>query len=159
MLKGKELLDYAVNKIDEKNKLQAIYILADDILFGFNEITKRAISLLNPIIQYEFIEKLLLEKLDIDRLIIDYLTEHSYPLPKRFGWKHVVQREDSEEELIDESEWYEERHKCYCDMYKLAMITIKNAVDGCEEIHIISQNAFISIEANSTKEVFELYEM
>lgn len=160
MLKGKELLDYAINKIDEKNKLQAIHILADDILLEFNEITKRAISLLNPIIQYEFIEKLLLEKLDIDRLIIDYLTEYSYPLPKRFGWKHVVLKEDSEEELIDECEWYEDKHKCYRDMYKSAFQTIEHCIDCVTEAVIISNDGeSITIGCGGSTIKYYIYEM
>lgn len=160
MLKGKELLDYAVNKIDEKNKLQAIHILADDIVLGFNDIAKRAISLLNPITQYGFIEELLLEKLDIDRLIIDYLTENSYPLPERFGWKHVVLREDSEEELIDECGWYENKHKCYCDMYKRALQTIEHCIDCVtKEVTISNDGENITIGCGGSTIKYYIYEM
>lgn len=160
MLKGKELLDYTINKINEKDKLQAIYILADDILFGLNDIAKKAIKLLNPLVQYEFFETLLLEKVDLDRKIIDYLAQNSYPLPRRFGWEHIVQREGKEDELIDRCEWYEDRHTCYCDMFECAMDTIKNCVDCTEqEIRIKNGDDSIIIDCIGIVTKYNIYEM
>ena len=160
MLKGKGLLDYTINKINGNDKFSAIYSLADEVLELGSYLARRAISLLSPLVQYELLESALLEQPDIDSKLIEYLKSYNYPLPRRFGWKHIVHREGQEDELIDECEWYEDRHTCYCDMFECAMETIKNAI-GCteQEIKIKNDDDSIIIDCIGVVTEYCIYEM
>lgn len=156
MLKGRDLLGYTVNQIGG-DKLLALYKIADEIL-GLGDVTRRAISLINPVNQYMFLEEIILEAKDSDNKLIEYLKSYNYPLPRRWGWRHKIIR-DNKEEVVDTIEWYDKENDCYCSMFKTAMQEIENAVDCSIDVHITSENRCITIDALSVKEVFEMYEM
>lgn len=161
MLKGKELLDYTINQIDPKDKFTAIYMLADEIVELGDDITRRAISLLNPLTQYSFLESIILEDRNCDTKLVDYIKSNGYPLPIMYGWKHI-RVDDKDEQTIDESQWYEDKHKCYCQMFNDAMMLIRDAVDCCSglEIKILSEGfESITIECCKVRDVYEMYEI
>ena len=161
MLKGKELLDYTINQIDYRDKFTAIYTLADELVGLGDDIARRAISLLNPLTQYSFLESIILEDKDSDTKLVDYIKSKDYPLPIMYGWKHI-RVDDKDEQVIDESQWYEDKHKCYCQMFNDAMRLIENAVDCCsgDEIKILPEGLeSITIECCKVRDVYEMLEM
>ena len=159
MLKGKDLLDYTISQIGG-DKLQALKLLHEDI-YGGGKTFREIMELVNPIVLYKYLEDTILSD-DGDVYLINYLEEHSYPLPRIFGWRHTRIESDGNKKELDKIEWYEDKHKCFCDMYKSAMTTIDNAVCGIsgETIKItpIGMES-ITIEAYGSKDVFEVYEM
>lgn len=58
MVKGRDLLGYAVNEMGG-DKLMTLYKIADEML-DLDDITRRAISLINPYNQYCFLEEIIL---------------------------------------------------------------------------------------------------
>lgn len=162
MLKGKELLDYTINYINPKDKFTAIYILADELVDLGDDISRRAISLLNPITQYSFLESIILEDKDCDTKLIEYLKSMKYPLPIKYGWKQTNIKSDGTQMILDKSEWYSKKHTCYCDMFKAAMRLIENCVDCVTDdvIKITNDgNGKVTLEALNNIDVFEIYEL
>lgn len=151
------MLDYTINQIGKENKLAAINQFATEVL-QLDKFAVAAVSLINPLSQYEFLENTIIQTDGIDDKIIEYLKKYSYPLPRRWGWKQT-RIVDGNEELMDHVEWYEKEHDCYCDMFKSAMYEIRNAVDCCDDISIKRTKNTITIDAIGVKEIFENYEM
>ena len=118
----------------------------------------RAFSLINPVDGFAFAQDMILELEDSDNKIIEYLKSYEKPLPQRWGWKHIIVQ-DGKEKVHDTVEWYEDRHGCYCDMYKSAMTEIHNAVDCTSDVRITNEDDCITIHTSVAKDVFELYEM
>ena len=161
MLKGKELLDYTVNQINPKDKSAAIYTLADELVELGNDTVRRAISLLNPLTQYSFLESVILEDKECDEKLVEYLKSMKYPLPIRYGWREITIKNDGIETEVDKVEWFDNKHDCYLKMFKAAMQDIENCVDCCvgELIKITNSSDKITIEAYGTKDVYEIYEI
>lgn len=166
MLKDKDLLDYTINCINPNDKFTAIYQLANEIIEIGDDITRRAISLLNPLTQYSFLESLILEDREHNIKILNYLKSMKYPLPIKFGWKRTDIAKTGLKTTAEENEWFEDRHSCYCSMFKSAMYMIENCVDCIddEEIKIYKESEnnclkTITLEVYGTKSVFEIYEI
>ena len=92
MLKGKELLDYTLDKINRKSKLHAIGELASQLL-NFDEKHKMLLCLANKIDAYEYLVKEILALENSDDILKAYLeatpprpTESGFPLPQEF-WR------------------------------------------------------------------------
>ena len=135
MLKGIDLLGYTVNQIGG-DKLLALYQIADEML-KLGDVTKRAVSLINPVNQYMFLQDIILEAENSDERLIEYLESYSYPLPRRWGWRQKRIRNEKEE-IVDTIEWYDKEHDCYCSMFKSAMQEIECAIDCGTDVHIKS---------------------
>ena len=166
MLKDKDLLDYTINCIDPNDKFTAIYQLADELIEIGDDITRRAISLLNPLTQYSFLESLILEDKEHNIKMLNYLKSMKYPLPIKFGWKRTDIAKTGLKTTAEENEWFDDRHSCYCSMFKSAMYMIENCVDciADDEIKIYKEHESnytktITLEVYGTKSVFEIYEI
>lgn len=161
MLKGKELLDYTINQINPKDKFTAIYALADELVELGSETARRAISLLDPLTQYSFLESVILEDKECDTKLVTYLKSMKYPLPLRYGWREITIKGDGTETEVDKVEFFDSEHDCYINMFKAAIHDIENCVDCCkgELIKITNDLNKITIEAYGTKDVYEIYEL
>lgn len=166
MLKDKDLLDYTINCIDPNDKFTAIYQLADELIEIGDDITRRAISLLNPLTQYSFLESLILEDREHNIKMLNYLKSMKYPLPVKYGWKHTSIYKDGKSELIESVKSFDDRHSCYCNMFKSVMYDIENCVDCIddEEIKIYKEHESnytktITLEVYGRKDIFEIYEI
>lgn len=166
MLKDKDLLDYTINCIDPNDKFTAIYQLADELIEIGDDITRRAISLLNPLTQYSFLETLILEDREHNIKMLNYLKSMKYPLPIKFGWKRTDIAKTGLKTTAEENEGFDDRHSCYCNMFKSVMYHIENCVDciADEEIKIYKERESnytrtITLEVYGTKSVFEIYEI
>lgn len=161
MLKGKDLLDYTINQIDSNDKFTAIYTLADELVEIGDDITQRAISLLNPLTQYSFLESIILEDKECDSKLVEYLKSMKYQLPIRYGWKETTIKSDGTETEVDKVDFFERKQDCYVDMFKSAMRGIENCVDCCvgELIKITNNSDKITVEAYGIKDVYEIYEL
>lgn len=161
MLKDKDLLDYTINCINSNDKFTSIYQLADELTEIGDDITRRAISLLNPLTQYSFLESLILEDKDHNVKLTDYLKSMKYPLPVRYGWREMTIKNDGTETEVDKVEWFEDKHSCYINMFKAAMQDIENCVDCCngELIKITNDSNKITIDVFGIKDVYEIYEI
>lgn len=163
MLKGIDLIGYALNNM-KGDKLANMLVIAEEIgLFDGGTITSRAISLINPYNQYKFLEDIILEAKDSDQKLIDFLKSNSIALPLRYGWKHISyangeRREDDKYGC----EWYDDKYACYRDMHKDAIQLLQNAMDCLDATPItITKNNIerITIKAGVFEDVYELYEM
>lgn len=166
MLKDKDLLDYTINCIDPNDKFTAIYQLADELIEIGDDITRRAISLLNPLTQYSFLETLILEDREHNIKMLNYLKSMKYPLPIKFGWKRTDIAKTGLKTTAEQNECFDDRHSCYCNMFKSVMYHIENCVDciADEEIKIYKEcesnyTKTITLEVYGTKSVFEIYEI
>lgn len=159
MIKGRDLLGYAVNSMGG-DKLNNLYTIAEE-LHDLNEITRRAISLINPVNQYSFLEDLIVNTENFEVRIKNILETYGIKIPNRYGWRYRQIESDGKEVIIEEDEWYEDKHQCYCKMFKTAMISIENAVDCChgEEIKITTTNESIQMKVFELTDIFEMYEM
>lgn len=158
MLKGQELISYTLNQMGG-DKYMTLYNMLEEIA-GVDTSSPlwRAITLINPVDGFRFIQDMILELEDSDNRIMEYLKSYKKPLPKRWGWKRTIVQ-DGKENVCETVEWYEDRHKCYCDMFKSAMIEIHNAVDCISDVRITNKDDCITIETSMMKDIFELYEM
>lgn len=159
MIKGRDLLGYAVNSM-KGDKLDNLYTIAAE-LHDLNDITRRAISLINPVNQYSFLEDLIVNTENSEVCIKDFLESYGIKLPNRYGWRYRQIDTDGTENILDKDEWYEDKHQCYCKMFKVAMISIENAVDCChgEEINITTTETSIQMNVYGMTDIFEIYEM
>jgi hypothetical protein len=160
MLKGIDLLGYAVNEMGG-DKLMTLYKIADEML-GLDDITRRAISLINPYNQYSFLEEIILNAENSDDKLVELLESHKIAIPRRFGWKHIrIDKRTDKETTVDKIEWFDNRHQCYCDMHKNAMYEIQNCID-CHDLETIirtTNDTLISISCGVIESRFMLYEM
>lgn len=166
MLKDKELLDYTINCINPNDKFTAIYQLADEITELGDSITRRAISLLNPLTQYSFLESLILEYELHNIKMLDYIESMNYPLPIKYGWKRTDIAATGLETIVEKNEWFDDRHSCYCDMFKSVIYHIENCVDCISDDTIKiykerkeNKTESITLEVYGTKSIFEIYEI
>lgn len=160
MMTGRDLIGYAVNEMDG-DKLTNLKTIVEELI-GLDDITSRAISLINPYNQYGFLEEMILEIDDVDNKIKNLLKSYNIPVPLRYGWKHVSIYSDGHDVEQNREEWYDNEFDCYRAMYGSAMNLIGNAIDCLYEspITIISKGTEgITISSESCKDVFELYEM
>ena len=160
MLKGKELLDYTLNKINRKNKFEAIIELASQFL-GLDKKHKTLLLLANKIDAYEYLFEEIMALENVDEVLKKYLEEHNYPAPIRWGWKHLRIFEDKED-LIDDCEWFEDRHDCYRSMWKNMLYTAENAIDmSCEcPLTVTSKSReWFKLESDGLVNLFTIYEI
>lgn len=158
-METRDLIGYAVNAMggDKLNNLKTIV----EELIGLDEITSRAISLINPYNQYKFLEETILGVEDCDSKLKELLKSHKIELPLKWGWKHTTYL-NGKEQSQDVVDCYNDKYACYRDMHKDAMRIIENAMDCLDETPItIFTNDIqrISIKASSYEDVYELYEM
>lgn len=159
MVKGRDLLGYAVNEMGG-DKLMTLYKIADEML-DLDDITRRAISLINPYNQYCFLEEIILNAENSDKRLIELLESYKIAIPRRFGWKHIrIDKRTNEETIVERLEWYDNQHECYCSMHKNAMYEIRNCID-CHDLEttIHTTNDIISISCGVIETKFMLYEM
>lgn len=160
MIKGKDLLNYALGKINPNDKFHAIGILASSVL-NLDRRHKNLLGFVDPLSAYEYIKKEILSLENCDELICKYLVASDLPLPYRYGWKHIMIC-DSEEKIIDECEWFEDKHECYCSMWKRVISHAECAIDmSCEgELKITSKYIeWIKFERLGTTNLFTIYEI
>lgn len=79
MVKGRDLLGYAVNEMGG-DKLMTLYKIADEML-DLDDITRRAISLINPYNQYCFLEEIILNAENSDQRLIKLLESYKNSNP------------------------------------------------------------------------------
>lgn len=160
MLKGKELLDFTLNKINRKNKLYAISELASQLL-NFDEKHKMLLCLANKIDAYEYLVKEILALENFDDIIRQYLEQHDYPVPIRWGWKEV-RYQDGKEKIVDYCEWFEDKHQCYCSMWEQAKYHLENAADMSSIEHplvVMSGDEWVKFESQGVTELYTIYEI
>ena len=160
MLKGKELLDYTLNKINRKSKFEAIMELSSHII-DLDEKHKKLLLLANKIDAYEYLFEEIMALENLDEVLKKYIEEHNYPAPIRWGWKHLRIFEDKED-LIDECEWFEDRHECYRSMWKNMRYTAENAIEmSCEcPLTVTSKSGeWFKLESDGLVYLFTIYEI
>ena len=160
MLKGKELLDYTLDKINRKSKLHAIGELASQLL-NFDEKHKMLLCLANKIDAYEYLVKEILALENSDDILKAYLEEHNYPAPIRWGWKYVRYQED-EQDVVDYCEWFEDKHQCYCSMWKRMREHLENAVDMSSIEHpltVMSGDGWVKFDRQGVTDLYTIYEI
>lgn len=160
MLKGKELLDYTLNKINRKSKLHAISELAPKLL-DLDERHMMLICLANKIDAYEYLFKEILALENSDELLVRYLEEHNYPAATRWGWKEI-RYQDGEEQIVDECEWFEDKHECNHNMWKNAKHHLENAADMSSIEHpltVMSGEGWVKFEMQGVTELYTIYEI
>lgn len=161
MLKGYDLIGYAVNAMGGDKLVNLMTILEEISDNDLSDLTRRAISLINPYNQYSFLEESILNIKDCESKIKDLLKSYKIDVPIKYGWRHVSYHNGKQRD-IDEHEWYNERHVCCSEMHKDVRQTIQAAMDCLVDIPITinqSDGARICIEAGSFKDIYELYEM
>lgn len=160
-MKGRDLIGYAVNAMGG-DKLVNLMTIFEELTRGdIDELTKRAISLINPYNQYCFLEDSILGIKDYDKKIKELLKSYKIEIPVKYGWRHTCYN-GSVEQKREEDEWYSDKYACYRAMHKDAMQIIQNAMDCLQDIPItiVTNDIFsINVTAGSFKDVYELYEM
>lgn len=159
MIKGKELLNYTLNQIG-KDKFIAIYSLVEEIA-NLDDLTMKAISLIDPLSQYAFLEGVVLSMHDSDSKLIEYLKSHKLPLPIKYGWKHTVFRYDKED-LVDKCERFDNKINCYCSMFEAVNEDVCNCLDCLDsnsQVIIKKDDSSFIVDLGGVKSVFEIYEM
>ena len=160
MLKGKELLDYTLNKINRKSKFEAIIELSSHII-GLDEKNKTLLSLANKIDAYDYLFNEILALENSDEILCKYLKDNNYHKPIRWGWKHLGIFE-GEEELVDYCEWFEDRHECYRSMWKSMLYTAENAIDmSCEHPLTVTSKSdeWFRLDSDGLVNLFTIYEI
>ena len=161
MLKGKELLDYTLDKINRKSKLHAISELAPKLL-DLDERHRMLICLANKIDAYEYLFKEILALENSDELLVRYLEEHNYPAATRWGWKHI-RIIDSREEVLDECEWFENKRECYCSMWKSVIHLAEYAIElsSTENPLVVTSHDidWVRFEKEGVVNLFTVYEI
>lgn len=156
MLRGKQLIDYTVNRIGG-DKLKALHTLVDEVVGHFDNDTEELMKLVNPYDLYQFLEGRILNQTYYDEQIIKFLKKRDIPLPRMWGWKHIQEGIDG---VIDENDRFNDKDKCYCDMYVMAIHITKNAIDLDGEAKVVAKYPnSITVEGKESKHVFTVYEM
>lgn len=155
----RDLIGYAVNSMGG-DKLTNLKTILEDIV-GLDEITSRAISLINPYNQYKFLEDEILRIDDCENKLKELLKSYNINIPIKYGWSHT-EFVDGKGKLRDGEDWYDDKYDCYRAMYKSAMQIIENAIDCLDEVPITIDTKKlerITIKAGSFEDVYELYEL
>lgn len=160
-MEGRDLIGYAVNSMGGDKLTNLMTIFEELSENNIDEVTRRAISLINPYNQYGFLEDSILAIKDYKNKIIELLKSYKIEIPVKYGWRHTsyCNGEKKEDENYD---FFDDKYACYRDMHKDAMQTIVNAMDCLKDIPItILQNDIykISIDAGVFTDIYELYEM
>lgn len=161
MLKGKDLLNYALGQINPNDKFHAIGLLASEVL-ELDRRHKNLLGFVDPLSAYEYVKNEILKLDNCDELICKYLVANDLPLPYRYGWKHVRMHEDNEK-LVDECEWFETKQQCYVSMWKRVMTIAQDAIDMSSTEHplmITSQDTdWVRFEMDGVVDLFTIYEI
>jgi hypothetical protein len=156
----RDLIGYAVNSMGGDKLTNLMTILKE--IVGLDEITSRAISLINPHNQYKFLEDEILRIDDCKNKLKELLKSYHIDIPIKYGWRHTGFL-NGEEKLKEGEDWFDDKYDCYRAMHKTAMQNVENAIDGLDEvpITIVTKNLErITIRAgNNLEDVYELYEL
>ena len=154
-----DLIGYAVNSMGG-DKLTNLMTILEEIV-GLDEITSRAISLINPHNQYKFLEDEILRIDDCGNKLKSLLKSYNIDIPIKYGWRHT-EFLNGEEKQKDGEDWYDDKYDCYRAMHKSVMQIIENAIDCLDEVPITivtKKLERITIKAGSFEDVYELYEL
>lgn len=154
-----DLIGYTVNAMGG-DKLVNLKTIVEELI-GLDDITSRAISLINPYDQYKFLEDTIIRIDDVNDKLKEFMKSHDIATPVKYGWKHTEYL-NGNEHRSEKDEWYSDKYACYREMHKSAMEIIKNAIDCLDEvpITIITKTIKnITIKAGNFEDVYELYEM
>lgn len=157
----RDLLGYAVNAMGGDKLVNLMTILEELSDKDIDNLTRRAISLINPYNQYSFLEDSILGIQDYESKLKELLKSYKIEIPVKYGWRHTSYI-NGEQRNIEDDEWYSDKYACYRAMHKDAMQIIQNAMDCLSDIPItIDKHDIyrISIKAGSFEDVYELYEM
>ena len=155
----RDLIRYAVNSMGG-DKLTNLMTILEEIV-GLDEITSRAISLINLHNQYKFLEDEILRVEDCENKLKELLKSYNIDIPIKYVWRHT-EFLNGEEKQKEGEDWFDDKYDCYRAMYKSAMQIIEKAIDCLDDIPItinIHKIERITIEAGSFKDVYELYEI
>lgn len=159
MLKGRELIGYILNEMEGSDKFVNLMTIAEEVV-KIDEITKSAISLINPINQFAFVEDLILGVPDYEEKLKEFMKSYYIPLPIRWAWKHYHINQEGDKQLMDEDSMFDGTHACYRSMYKSVMHALSNLVDFCkdDEFKVSKTEYSIKIEAFGCIEDFTMFE-
>lgn len=159
MLKDRELIGYILNEMEGSDKFVNLMTIAEEVV-NIDDIAKRAISLINPINQFAFVEDLILGVPDYEEKLKGFMKSYNIPLPIRWAWKYYHIDKDGNKKLMDEDNMFDDRLACYRSMYNSVIYALKNLIDFCKDegFKVYKTENLIKIEAFGCIEEFKIFE-